>query len=71
MTVSEQIIKQIQSLPESVKVELLDYIAYLEAKTEISRKERADWSALSLSQALRGMENESSLYSSDDIKEFF
>ena len=30
-----------------------------------------DWSALSLSQAMRGMETEQTSYSSNDIKEMF
>jgi hypothetical protein len=66
MTLEEKIIKEIQELPESKKAEVLDFVEYLKTKTE----ERG-WSDLSLSSAMRGMEEEESMYSIDDLKESF
>lgn len=67
MTVTEQIIKHVKTLPEAVQAEVLDFVEYLEAKTEMAKSERTEWSDLSLSQAMRGMESESSPYSLDDM----
>lgn len=36
-----------------------------------SGKNEADWTAFSLSAAMRGMENEAPLYSTQDLKEKF
>ena len=70
---TERIIQHVKALPESIQAEVLDFIEYLEAKVEIGKKSRddAEWSALSLSQAMRGLESESSPYSTDDLKEDF
>jgi len=66
MTVTEKIIKHIQSLPESLQEEVLDFVEYLEAKVE---KGETDWTSYSLSSAMRGMEDETLLYSVSDLKE--
>ncbi len=68
MTVAEQIIQHIKALPETVQSEVLDFVEHLESKKNI---EKTDWSTLSLSQAMRGMESEDSPYSTDDLKEMF
>jgi len=64
MKVSEQIIQHVNMLPEAAQSEMLDFVEYLELKSD-----RANWSELSMSQAMRGMESEASLYSLNDIKE--
>jgi len=64
MKVSEQIIQHVNMLPEAAQSEVLDFVEYLELKSD-----RASWSELSMSQAMRGMESEASLYSLNDIKE--
>jgi hypothetical protein len=64
MTVTEQIIQHVNMLPEAVQSEVLDFVEYLELKSD-----RANWSEFSMSQAMRGMESEASLYSLNDIKE--
>jgi hypothetical protein len=69
MTVTEQIIKHVKTLPEAIQAEVLHFIEFLESKEEMEKNERADWSNLSLSQAMRGIESEESPYSLDDIKE--
>ena len=69
MTVAEQIIDHIKSLPEAVQAEVLDFVCYLKTKRNMAKSENVEWSDLSLSQAIRGMESESSPYSLDDVKE--
>lgn len=66
MNLSDKIIGTLKSLPESKQVEVFDFIEYIKAKNESS-----EWSNLSLSSAMRGMENEISPYSLNDIKEVF
>ena len=67
MTVTEQIIERVKALPEAVQAEVLDFVEFLEAKTDTSSN--FTWSRFSLSQAMRGMESESTLYSLDDVKD--
>ena len=72
MSLSEHIIKHLQNLPESFQAEVLDFVEYLEAKLNKGRKyngEETDWSELSLSSAMRDMEEEYSRYSLSDLKE--
>ena len=66
MTVDEHIQQAIQKLPDPYREELLDFIQYLLAKAE--RAEREEWTALSLGAAMRGMEDEPSPYTLDDLK---
>lgn len=73
MTLPEKIIQHLQKLPESVQAEVLDFVEYLELKVgrhQIIQDER-DWSTLSLSYAMRGMEDEQTSYSPNDLKEIF
>ena len=73
MTITEVIIQHLKTLPESAQAEVLDLVEYLESKVETDKhtQDETDWSALSLSQAMRGMENEQTSYSIKDIKEIF
>jgi hypothetical protein len=48
---------------------LLDLIRYLLMKAE--RQEAREWSSLSLSSAMRGMEDENPLYTLSDLKVMF
>lgn len=66
MSLEEKIIRNIKELPESKQVEVLDFVEYLRSKTE-----ERDWSEFSLSSAMRGMENEATPYSVQDLKESF
>ena len=66
MNLSDKIIETLKSLPESKQVEVFDFIEYIKAKNESS-----EWSNFSLSSAMKGMENEISPYSLNDIKEVF
>lgn len=72
MSLAENIIKHIQNLPESFQAEVLDFVEYLESKINKGKKyegEETDWSELSLSFAMRDMEDEYSPYSLNDLKE--
>jgi len=69
MSLANKIINNVKELPELKQIEVLDFIEYLKLKTE--RQENIDWSTLSLSSAMRGMENEQSHYSLNDLKESF
>lgn len=69
MAVAEQINERVRVLPESIQAEVLDFVEFLSSKDQVARKERTDWSDLSLLQAMRGMESEAPLYSIDDVME--
>ncbi len=56
MNLADKIIKNAKELPELKQIEVLDFIEYLRLKTE--RQENIEWSTLSLSSAMRGMEND-------------
>jgi len=74
MSIAEKILTHIQELPEPLQAEVLDFVEYLETKIKTGAKvvdEDKDWSELSLSFAMRGMEEEGSLYSANDLKERF
>jgi len=71
MTVAETIMQHVQTLPVSVQTEVLDFVSYLELKKGIKKNRDTDWSAFSLSEAMRGMESEDSSYSLNDLKETF
>jgi hypothetical protein len=73
MTVAERILQHVRSLPEPLQAEVLDFVEYLHSKVRRARAapDEEAWSALSLSQAMRGMESEPSPYSLDDLKEEF
>ena len=64
MNLGEKIIRYIQELPETKKAEVLDFVEYLRNRTE-----ERNWSEFSLSSAMKGMENDDSIYSLKDIKE--
>jgi Protein of unknown function (DUF2281). len=63
---NEKIYHSIQQLPSALQEELFDFVQYLLLKAE--RQERAEWAALSLTSAMRGMEHEEPLYDLSDLK---
>lgn len=69
MSLTERIIKNVKTLPESKQVEVLDFVEYLRSKAE--REENTEWNDLSLSSAMRGIEDEETPYSINDLKETF
>lgn len=74
MTHLEQILLHTQKLPEALQKEVLDFVEYLEVKNLGSQQEvlsDKDWMALSISGAMKGMEDEDMGYSLQDLKERF
>ena len=68
MTIEEAIVLHIRKMPEPLQREVLDFVEYLESK---DAPEGSDESACSLSYAMRGMEDEESPFSVEDLKEVF
>lgn len=60
MNLSERILIAVASLPESKQVEVLDFVEYLNLKTE--KEENSNWNSFSITSAMRGMENEDPHY---------
>lgn len=73
MTTAQAIAQHIDSLPEAAQREILDFVEFIASKTKSSVVREGDraWSAFSLSSAMRGMEDEPSLYTTADLKESF
>ena len=74
MAVIDKIQQYMQRLPASFQAEILDFVEYLLAKAEreAARQEERDWSDLSLSLAMRGIEDEDSpTYTTSDLKVVF
>jgi hypothetical protein len=69
MTLDEKIQKYAQKLPHSFQEELFDFVQYLLMKAE--QQEKQDWASLSLSSAMRDMEDEPVLYTTADIRVAF
>ncbi|MDL1960550.1 MAG: DUF2281 domain-containing protein [Deltaproteobacteria bacterium] len=69
MSLTDKIIENVRSLPESKQIEILDFVEYLRAKIE--KEERKEWTGLSLTSAMRGMEEEELTYSMNDLKETY
>ena len=69
MALDEKIYEYVQKLPWSLQEELLNFIQYLLVKAE--QQEKQEWGLLSLSSAMRDMEDEPELYSMADIKVMF
>ena len=70
MAIEERIRQHVRKLPPALQAEVLDFVEYLLAKAE--RREAADWADLSLTSAMRGMEDEPTpAYSTADLKDVF
>jgi len=65
----ETIMKHIQTLAESKQIEIFDFVEYLRSKVE--KQEIKDWTDFSLSSAMRGIADEETPYSFNDLKELF
>jgi hypothetical protein len=74
MAIAERIQQCVERLPTSFQAEVLDFVEYLLAKAEREpvRQEEKAWSDLSLSFAMRGMEDEDiPMYTTSDLKAVF
>ncbi len=69
MTLDEKIYRYVQKLPRSFQEELLGYVEYLVMKAD--QEEKRDWDSLSLSSAMRSMEDEAVSYNLSDLRESF
>jgi len=69
MTLDEKIHRDAQKLPYSFQEELFDFVQYLLMKAK--QQEKQDWTSLSLSSAIRDMEDEPVLYRMSDIRVIF
>ena len=69
MTLDEKIHRYVQKLPYSFQEELFDFVQYLLMKAE--QQEKQDWTSLSLSSAMRDIEDEPALYNISDIQVAF
>ena len=70
MDIVEKIIEELKFIPESDQAEVLDFVEYLKSKKS-KKEEDSEWSRFSLDSAMRGIEEESSPYGIEDIKEKF
>jgi len=71
MAVTERIQQHVQKLPPALQAEVLDFVEYLLLKLgrETSQKDELAWSNLSLTLAIRGMEDEDMpAYTTADLK---
>ena len=66
MVMNQKIQNYIEKLPPSYQEEVIDFLAYLLAKAE--REENREWSDMSVTYAMRDMEDEPSDYSVADLK---
>jgi hypothetical protein len=73
MTTTEAIVQRLKSLPASAQREVLDFVEFLESRQRADRvrEDEVAWSAFSLASAMRGMEDEETLYTLADLKEAF
>lgn len=66
MVMSQKIHEFIEKLPPAYEEEVVDFLAYLLSKAE--REENRNWSEVSITYAMRDMEDEPSDYSVADLK---
>ena len=66
MVMSQKIHEFIEKLPPAYEEEVVDFLAYLLSKVE--REENRNWSEVSITYAMRDMEDEPSDYSVADLK---
>ncbi|MBI4178511.1 DUF2281 domain-containing protein [bacterium] len=74
MVIAEKIQQYVQRLPAALQAEVLDFVEYLLAKVEGNTllQEERTWSDLSLTYAMRGMEEEDTpTYTVSDLKAIF
>jgi len=70
MKIAEKIVEYLETMPESAQAEVLDFVEYLQSKQAHEGRDD-EWSRVSLETAMRGIEEEPSPYSVEDIKERF
>jgi hypothetical protein len=73
MNTVEKIIEHLKTMPDSERNEVLHFVEYLKTSAHDRKQsdEDSQWGQFSLESAMRGIEEESSPYSIEDIKEHF
>ena len=74
MTITDKIQASVQKLPTAYQAEVLDFVEYLLVKTTRGARDHEEslWSDLSLTFAMRGMEDEDApQYTKADLKVLF
>jgi hypothetical protein len=74
MRVSERVYEEVKKLPEPLQAEVLDFVQYLASKMERESTPENELASasLSLSLAMRGMEDEDTpSYSTNDLRQAF
>ena len=73
MTTAQSIARHLQDLPEAAQREVLDFVEFLRSRREdrVLRDADVSWSHFSLTSAMRGMEDEATPYTADDIEDSF
>jgi hypothetical protein len=70
VAIADSVQEYVQRLPPALQAQVLDFAKYLLYRVECeSASDQDDWSVLSVSMAMRGLEEEDSPYTEDDIKE--
>jgi hypothetical protein len=77
MTVIDKIHQRVLILPKPLQTQVLDFVEFLLSKGETDLQDNIqdidtlEWSNLSLTMAMRGMEDEEEPYTIGDLKETF
>lgn len=69
MSTTEQIIREIATLRPEKQSEVLEFVEFLKEKEKEKRSEENSLREASLAAAMRGMEDEESLYTESDVIE--
>ena len=71
-----ELLEKLQSLPSDKQAEVFDFVEFLSARFSPGSRlvpqhdwSNAEFSIFSIAQALRGMDDESDIYTQDDLKE--
>ena len=70
----EELISKVSRLPSMQQQEVIDFVAFLEQRYGRQDSAHDEWTnaqfkAMSIEQAMRGLENEPDIYSDSDLKE--
>jgi hypothetical protein len=69
MSVKELITEKVSSLPDDDQREVLHFVEFLMQKSNEDTLKTEFWNQFSLEQAMKGLEDEPSLYTTADLKE--
>ena len=72
-----ELIERLQALPQAKQAEVFDFVEFLSSRSAIANSQplargeltEAEFSAMAMQQALRGMEDDPIAYTRDDLRE--